>query len=252
MKLNKKDALIKERLEHEASFRNDIKEVSTDKPDPIMIAKKYQDEYVSLVCALFAYGKVENIIKFLSSLDMSLLDAEEVLIREKLHKHYYRFQNGEDVVQFFVTLSRLKKESSLNALFLLGYEKNRDVIEGINGVLEKMSRLNPYQSRGYGFLIGKITSKRKGSGALKRWNMYLRWMVRRDEIDMGLWSGVERKDLLLPLDTHTFKMGHQLGLLKRRSYDLEAAWEFTQKLKRFDKEDPVKYDFALYRLGQEG
>lgn len=227
-------------------------EVSSDKPDPVLIAKKYQDEYISLVCALFAYGKVDNIIKFLNSLDMSLLDAEEALIRERLHAHYYRFQNGEDIIQFFITLSRLKKEASLNALFLEGYAKNYDVIEGINTVLEKMFMLNAYTSRGYGFLIGKFTTKRKGSGALKRWNMYLRWMVRDDEIDMGLWSGVDKKDLILPLDTHTFKMGHKLGLLKRNSYDLEAAWELTQKLKSFDGDDPVKYDFALYRLGQEG
>jgi uncharacterized protein (TIGR02757 family) len=185
-------------------------------------------------------------------LDMGLLDADEKVIRKTLSKHYYRFQNGEDVVQFFITLSRMKKETSLNALFLLGYETNKDVIEGINMLLEKMLAVNPYRSRGYGFLIGKITTKRKGSGALKRWNMYLRWMVRYDAIDMGLWSGVDTKDLLLPLDTHTFKMGHRFGLLKRKSYDLEAAWELTQKLKSFDKKDPIKYDFALYRLGQEG
>lgn len=252
MRLSKKDQLSKERLEHEVSFRNDINEVSDDKPDPILIAKKHQDEYISLVCALFAYGKVENIIKFLNSLDMSLLDASEDLIRQRLSEHYYRFQNAEDIIEFFITLSRLKKEISLNVLFLQGYSKNQDVIEGINTVLEKIYALNPYKSRGYGFLIGKITTKRKGAGALKRWNMYLRWMVREDNIDMGLWNGVDKKDLLLPLDTHTFNMGHKLGLLKRKTYDLEAAFELTQKLRSFDKEDPIKYDFALYRLGQEG
>ena len=247
-----KDKALKLRLDEEVLSRNRHDEISLDKPDPILIARKYRDEYTALVCALFAYGKVENIITFLGSLDMSLLDAAEEVIREKLGKHYYRFQNGEDVIQFFITLSRLKKEASLNSLFLLGYEKEKDVIEGINTLLEKLLAINPYRSRGYGFLIGKITTKRKGSGALKRWNMYLRWMVRHDAIDMGLWSGVDKKDLLLPLDTHTFKMGHKFGLLKRKSYDLEAAWELTQKLKSFDRDDPIKYDFALYRLGQEG
>lgn len=249
--MNKKDKALKERLEKEVELRNSFDEVSHDKPDPILIARKHQDEYVSLVCALFAYGKVENIIKFLSSIDMSLIDADEEQIRESLSQHYYRFQNHEDIIQFFITLSRLKKEISLNKLFLQGYEKDHDVIEGINTVLAKMYALNNYQSRGYGFLISKITSKRKGAGALKRWNMYLRWMVRHDEIDLGLWTGVDKKDLILPLDTHTFNMGHKLGLLKRKSYDLEAAWEITQKLKSFDKADPIKYDFALYRLGQD-
>jgi len=250
--LNKKDKEVKVALDKEVALRNVDEEVSEDKPDPILIAKKYQDEYVSLVCALFAYGKVENILKLLHSFDMSLLDADENTIKTSLKKHYYRFQNSEDIIQFFITLSRLKKETSLNMLFLQAYEKNQDVVEGIHSILEKMHTLNPYKSRGYSFLIGKITTKRKGSGALKRWNMYLRWMVRKDNIDMGLWKGVHKKDLLLPLDTHTFKMGHKLGLLKRKSYDLEAAWELTQKLKTFDKQDPIKYDFALYRLGQEG
>ncbi len=250
--MTRKDQALKLRLDEEVSNRNRYDEISLENPDPILIARQYKEEYTALVCALFAYGKVENIIRFLSSLDMRLLDAGEEVIRKKLGKHYYRFQNSEDIIQFFITLSRLKKEASLNSLFLLGYQKERDVIEGINTLLEKMLAINPYRSRGYGFLIGKITTKRKGAGALKRWNMYLRWMVRDDAIDMGLWREVDRKDLILPLDTHTFKMGHKFGLLKRKSYDLEAAWEMTQKLKSFDGDDPVKYDFALYRLGQEG
>jgi len=251
LRLNKKDKELKERLDREVDLRNVSDEVTLEKPDPVMIAKTYNDEYAALVCALFAYGKVENIIKFLHSLDMGLLDGDASMIRAKLQNHYYRFQNSEDVIQFFITLSRLKKEGSINSIFLQGYKKKEDVIEGINTVLQKMYSLNDYQSRGYAFLLGKITHKRKGSGALKRWNMYLRWMVRHDEIDMGLWSGVHTKDLILPLDTHTFNMGMSLGLLKRKSYDLEAAWEMTQKLKSFDKDDPIKYDFALYRLGQE-
>lgn len=250
--MNRKERALKQTLDAEVSSRNVFEEVSLDKPDPILVARKHQDEYISLVCALFAYGKVENILKLLNSFDMTLLDADEELIRKSLQGHYYRFQNSEDIIQFFITLGRLKKEVSLNELFLQGYREKEDVIEGINTVLLKMCSLNPYQSRGYGFLIGKVTKKRKGAGALKRWNMYLRWMVRKDNIDMGLWHGVDKKDLLLPLDTHTFNMGHKLGLLQRKTYDLEAAWELTKKLRSFDKDDPIKYDFALYRLGQEG
>ncbi|RLD41699.1 MAG: TIGR02757 family protein, partial [Bacteroidetes bacterium] len=89
------------------------------------------------------------------------------------------------------------------------------------------------------------------AGALKRWMMFLRWMVREDNIDMGLWSRVDRKDLIMPLDTHTFNVGLRLGLLKRKTYDLQAAIELTDTLKGFDENDPLKYDFAIYRLGQE-
>ena len=81
--------------------------------------------------------------------------------------------------------------------------------------------------------------------------MFLRWMVRKDNIDMGLWSGVDKRDLIMPLDTHTFNVSKRLGLLKRKTYDLASAIELTETLKGFDESDPLKYDFALYRLGQE-
>ncbi len=81
--------------------------------------------------------------------------------------------------------------------------------------------------------------------------MFLRWMVRSDELDLGLWQNINKKDLILPLDTHTFKVSQKLGLLNRKTYDLKSALEITSVLKTFDKNDPIKYDFALYRIGQE-
>jgi uncharacterized protein (TIGR02757 family) len=90
-----------------------------------------------------------------------------------------------------------------------------------------------------------------GASPFKRYMMYFRWMVRDSELDLGLWKGVKRADLIIPLDTHTFNVSKRLGLLKRKSYDLKAAIELTNKLKEFDPNDPVKYDFAIYRLGQE-
>ncbi len=81
--------------------------------------------------------------------------------------------------------------------------------------------------------------------------MFLRWMVRNDCLDLGLWKEVSTSDLILPLDTHTFKVSQKLGLLTRTTYDLKSALLITQKLKTFDAIDPIKYDFALYRLGQE-
>jgi uncharacterized protein (TIGR02757 family) len=81
--------------------------------------------------------------------------------------------------------------------------------------------------------------------------MFLRWMVRSDHLDMGLWSKISKRDLIIPLDTHTFKISQKLGLLQRKSYDMKAALELTKSLKEFDAEDPIKYDFALYRIGQE-
>ncbi|MDF1884537.1 TIGR02757 family protein [Sulfurimonas sp. SAG-AH-194-C21] len=242
---------IKQRLDAEVLKRNSLSEISEDSLDPIMVAHRHNDPTISLICALFAYGNVKQIVKFLDSLDFDLLQADDITIEVTLKNHYYRFQKGEDVVALFIALKRLNAETSLESVFKEAYQVDKNLIAGINSCISKILSLNPHKTQGYNFLVGKVTTKTKGAGALKRWMMYLRWMVRDDNIDMGLWSGVDRADLIMPLDTHTFKVGHKLGLLKRKTYDLEAAIELTKKLKSFDKSDPLKYDFALYRLGQE-
>ncbi len=242
---------IKNRLDEEVLKRNHKDEVSVDKLDPILVAKRYNEPTIALICALFAYGNVKQIVKFLDSLDFSLLNKSDKEMQEALKNHYYRFQNSQDVIAIFIALKKLNEESTLEDVFMSGYKQNNSVIEGINAVIKKLHLLHPYTSRGYNFLTGKVTTKTKGAGALKRWMMFLRWMVRSDNIDMGLWSMVNKADLIMPLDTHTFNVGLRLGLLKRKTYDLQAAIELTNTLKTFDKNDPLKYDFALYRLGQE-
>ncbi len=241
---------IKKLLDAEVLKRDSFLEISAKKPDPMLIARIHKDETISLICALFAYGNAKQIVKFLSTLDFDLLKKSDDVIYEKLSSHYYRFQNSKDVAEFFITLKRLKSESSLEDVFLKGYKKKSSVLDGLESTISKLWSLNEYNSRGYKFLLGQPPHK-KSSGTYKRWNMYLRWMVRKDSIDLGLWSGVLKSDLLMPLDTHTFKVSKDLGLLERKTYDLKAVQELTEKLKTFDKDDPIKYDFALYRIGQE-
>lgn len=242
---------IKKLLDLEVAKRNCEGELCEERLDPIMVAHRYRDETISLICALFAYGNVKQIVKFLNSLDFSLLQKSDAEIEEALKNHYYRFQKSEDVIALFIALKRLSEKTTLKDVFKSGYDKNKSVIEGINSIIQTLQDIYPYSSMGYNFLISQVTLKTKGAGALKRWMMYLRWMVREDSIDMGLWSGVDKSDLIIPLDTHTFNVSKKLGLLSRKSYDLQAAVELTCKLKEFDKEDPLKYDFALYRIGQE-
>lgn len=242
---------IKARLDAEVAKRNQIDELSSEKLDPIIIAKRYNDANIALICALFSYGNVKQIVKFLDSLDFSLLKKSDDDISRALQNHYYRFQKSEDIIALFIALKRLNETTTLEAIFVESYAHKCSVIDGLNAVISRLREEYPYNSRGYTFLLGKVTTKRKGAGALKRWMMFLRWVVRKDNIDMGLWSGVNKADLIIPLDTHTFNVGLRLGLLKRKTYDLEAAFELTQTLKSFDNKDPLKYDFAIYRLGQE-
>ena len=230
---------------------NALGEISLERLDPILVAYRYKDPSVSLICALFSYGNVKQIVKFLDSLDFSLLSKSDAEIQEALKNHYYRFQTSEDVAALFIALKRLHEKTTLEEVFMSGYSANNSTIEGINALIMMLRDLFAHTSKGYDFLTSKVTTKTKGAGALKRWMMFLRWMVRDDAIDMGLWKGVNKGDLIMPLDTHTFKVSKKLGLLHRDTYDLQAAIELTQALKKFDKNDPLKYDFALYRIGQE-
>ncbi len=239
---------LKKRLDFWADKKNSAHELSLEaSADPLQVACKYNDEFIALVCALFAYGNARAIVNFLSSLDFTLLDAHEDKIKKALEGKIYRFQTNEDVVQFFLSLNKIKQISSLQDIFLKGYNENSCVISGIKSLISHIYDINPYRSRGYEFLIGKIDS----NSPYKRYNMYLRWMVRKDNLDLGLWQKVSKSDLLAPLDTHTHKMALKLGLIKRKTYDLKACLELTEAFKKFDKNDPIKYDFALYRIGQE-
>jgi len=89
----------------------------------------------------------------------------------------------------------------------------------------------------------------EGAGASKRLHMFLRWMVREDELDRGLWTSACPAQLIIPLDTHIARMAQHLGLTKRRTAGRAMALEITRALRELDPEDPVKYDFALCRLG---
>ncbi len=256
--MNKNDLKIKEILDKEVILRDSNCELSYDKPDPLLVASRQKDEYAILLCALFGYGKASLIVKFLDSLDFSLLDASEEKIKNEFAKYYYRFQNSTDVINIFLALRRLKQENSLESIFYEAYKKENSVLEGIDNIITNIFKMVDYSSQGFTFLVSSnfkrdrnSTIKEIGNAPYKRWNMFLRWMVRDDCLDLGLWKNIDKKDLILPLDTHTFKVSQKLGLLNRKTYDLKSALLVTKKLKEFDINDPIKYDFALYRIGQE-
>ena len=238
-------------LDREVLLRNDSAELSYEKPDPLLVASRYRDESVALICALFGYGNAHQIVKFLDTFDFGLLEQSEEKIRKSLKTYYYRFQKSEDVIALFIALKRLKKLESIEDIFYEGYQKEGNILDGLWHFITKLQEVYPYNTRGYRFLVGSVPKKTANAGTCKRYMMYLRWMVRRDHLDMGLWQKFDPGELIMPLDTHTFKVSRSIGLLKRKSYDMKAALELTDTLKRFDSEDPVKYDFALYRLGQE-
>ena len=242
---------IKALLDKEVAKRDTSFELSDDKPDPLMVAREYKDEYISLLCALYAYGNAKQIVKFLSSLDFGLLECSEDVINKELQTKYYRFQKSDDVIASFIAVKRLKSIASIEDIFYEGYKKDGDILDGLWNFISTLRGVLPRDTQGYNFLVGNLPKRVSSASPYKRYMMYLRWMVRKDSLDMGLWSKIEPKDLLMPLDTHTFKMSQKLGLLQRKSYDLKSAIELTEVFRKWDKNDPIKYDFALYRIGQE-
>ena len=115
--MNKKMQALKAALDREVAHRNQHEELNLSRPDPIIPAKHYNDEYIALICAMFGYGRADAIVKFLFSLDFTLVDADASTIRAQSQHHYYRFQKREDVQAIFIALSRLKKEATLESIF---------------------------------------------------------------------------------------------------------------------------------------
>ena len=89
----------------------------------------------------------------------------------------------------------------------------------------------------------------QNKGAMKRMNMFLRWMVRKGPVDLGIWKFIQPKDLLIPLDVHVARVSREMRLLERKSNDFQAVIELTNKLREFCPRDPVKYDFAMFGFG---
>lgn len=244
---------LKQRLDKEYEVRNTVFELSEDKPDPLFAVKKYLDsKYISeiaLICALLSYGNAKQILKTLLSIDFNVIDNREAILNTSFP--LYRFQTRDDIKNIFLCMHDIIENGGIKNIFLDSYNKENNVLFGINAMIESL-RNRVELTNGLDFLIGRKSIKSSASSPLKRWNMFLRWLVRKDNIDIGIWGDrVSTKHLILPLDTHTFKVSKKLGLLNRKSYDLQSALEITDNLAKFDKDDPIKYDFALYRIGQE-
>ena len=127
-----------------------------------------------------------------------------------------------------------------------GYlNEDENVIKALQNFSDKLNSYALKRDEYYHFLI----SNPANGSTCKRMNLFLRWMVRKDEIDVGLWNGVSKAKLIMPVDTHIGRISKKLKLVKRKSVDLKFAIELTEKLKRYDANDPVKYDFALCHIG---
>ena len=181
---------------------------------------------------------------------------------------YYRFQTSDDVKLLFASLACIIAQGGLESSFSRKALPLAVISAISQAICSHASRIlasplyAPFFSHDYcaRFLASKTFSQGfsflvgfSPSSPLKRWNMFLRWLTRKDHIDLGLWQDLlSPSDLLLPLDTHTLRISRALTLLQRKSYDRKAVLEVSAALRRFCAHDPIRYDFALYRIGQSG
>ena len=244
---------IKEFLNFKAQEYNNV---SFIKDDPIQIPhffKKKEDIEISgFLTSTISWGNRKSIIT--SSIKMMKLmdnDPYNFIINhsekdlKNLLNFVHRTFNGYDFMQFVISLRHIYKNyGGLENIFAQNI-KNQSMHNSIHE-FKKIFFEVPYTER----TKKHVSDPFKGS-ASKRINMFLRWMVRKDSkgVDFGIWKSIDQKYLSCPLDVHSGNVARKLGLINRKQNDHKAVLELDSILRVFDKNDPVKYDFALFGIG---
>lgn len=225
--------------------------------DPISIPHQYtkqQDiEITGLWAAILAWGQRPTIINKCRELfafmdnaphDFILHHQEQDLKRFLSFKH--RTFNATDTLYFIAWFrAYYQQHDSLEDAFLVS-PYHDTVEEGLIRFHNSFFDLPEAPSRTH-----KHIATPARNSACKRMNMFLRWMVRKDDcgVDFGIWSKIKAKQLICPCDLHVDRVARKLGLITRKQTDWKTALELTEQLRRLDPQDPVKYDFALFGLG---
>jgi uncharacterized protein (TIGR02757 family) len=218
--------------------------------DPLKFLYKYENirdrEIVGLIASSLAYGRVaqiqksvETILVKINSPHHFILETPMKQMTELFSGFKHRFTTDIELVIFLGNIRNVIKEfGSLEECFHSGYSKSeKNVYSALLNFSFHLLKLSPCRNS----LMPDPSKK----SAFKRLNLYLRWMVRRDNIDPGGWEGIETSKLIFPLDTHIQKLGKALGLTERNQNDYRTAVEITGAFKELCPIDPVKYDFPL-------
>lgn len=226
-------------------------------PDPLEFVWRYKAaadrEVVGLIAACLAYGNVNQILKsvekVLAPMGKSpaawLKGAAPAEIKKGLAKFKHRFTTGAEMAVFLLNIRQaLLEHGSLEALFLKGYDGKEPTVER---ALYRF--IDAFNSRACAPTLTPCTALKS---SFKRVNLFLRWMVRNDAVDPGVWRGVSPSKLIIPLDTHMRQVSMNMGITRRKDTSMKTAAEITAYFGRLTPEDPVKYDFALTRAGIRG
>jgi uncharacterized protein (TIGR02757 family) len=230
-------------------------------PDPLQHVYRFQDpgdrELAGFLASCFAFGRVQQINRHLHRLFATTGRPTEFLAAGDMKDFAaafegwrYRFTDGADTAHLMLGLKRvLEEHGTLAGCFLAAF--------GARGCGREATFL-PALVRFVGDLRRRmdggsfLVADPEGGSALKRLNLFLRWMVRRDAVDPGLWPDLPAEKLIVPLDAHMHRFGRMLGFTGRKHPDLRTALEVTEGFRRLCGTDPVRYDFSLTREGISG
>jgi uncharacterized protein (TIGR02757 family) len=235
--------------------------------DPVHIVRRFSApedrEVVGFCAAGLAFGRVASVLQSIESLlavvgphpARFVRDFDAARERARLAPLIHRWIRGRDLVALLLILRRMLRESgSIEAFFLEGDDPEQpDVGAALDSfstralatdLREAYGRRVPTE-RGVSYFFPRPSA----GSACKRLNLFLRWMVRRDEIDLGVWTRVPPSRLIVPLDTHVIRLGRCLRLTRYTSPGWKMAADITASLRTIDTLDPIRYDFALCHVG---
>lgn len=245
---------LKSFLDEKVDFYNRKEFILSDPISiPHLFDKKNDVEIAAFLTATIAWGKramiiasTKNMMNLMNNAPYEFIKTAKSTELARLNAFVYRTFQPADLLYFVHALKDIfSRYESLENCFKYHYEKSQNIKTMLSDFHDDFFSLNnPGRT-------SKHVSNTKTGAAAKRLNMFLRWMVRKDNrgVDFGLWNFIPQESLLLPLDVHTARVGRKLGLLERKSNDWKAVEEITNQLRLFDPTDPVKYDFALFGLG---
>ena len=234
--------------------------------DPVWFVHRFANssdrEVVAFIASALAFGRVQSVINSIEGMLAVMGPSPAAFVRafepardrKAFHHLVHRWTNGADFAALvWILHTMIERSGSVEGFFAEGLpDAAVDVSEGLQSFSTRALAidLKPIYGRskprpGVAYFFSKPSS----GGACKRLNLFLRWMVRHDRVDLGVWSRVQPRQLIVPLDTHIIRVGRCLGLTRYRSPGWRMAVEITGSLRRLNPDDPAKFDFSMCHIG---
>lgn len=236
--------------------------------DPVHLVRRYRDpadrEIAGFCASALAFGRVASVIQSIERLFVILGPSPRAFVEHfeparhpQLRPLVHRWVNGQDLAALLLVLRRIVDEAgSLEGFFLRRFSGTDDdvgpALDAFSGAALGFDLSAVYGRRRTRLGVCHFFPRPSAGSACKRLNLFLRWMVRRDAVDLGVWPRVPASKLVVPLDTHVIRLAKCLGLTRRATPGWKMAAEITAGLRVLSPDDPIRYDFSLCHIGMAG